>query len=245
MPPSERAEQQARFNTTRWALVLAAVDKNDTEAFEALSELCRIYWYPLYAYLRRSGHSEHAAEDLTQGFFEHLLSRNGLANVQAEKGRFRSYLLSSLKNYVINEHYRSTAQRRGGIAERISLDALQPAERYRLEPVDNLTPDALFERRWALAVVEQVLAKVRDEFGRGDRAKLFDALKPALLGEHAKPYSVLADEHGLTESAIKVSVHRLRQRFRTALQETVAATVASHETVDEEIGFLINALAPK
>lgn len=240
MPPN--LEQPRQFVTTQWNLVRKAAQSEGTEGFAALSELCRQYWYPLYAFVRRSGNDEATAQDLTQGFFEHLLSSAGLKAVRSEKGRFRSFLLCALKNYLINEHYRANTQKRGGSARHFSLDDEEAAERYKYEPVDKLTPEALYERRWALTLVEQVLAVLRTEFVSAYRQEFFDALKPALLGESTVSYADVAQRFGTTEGAVKVMIHRLRKRFREGLVETVSQTVDDPSEVEDEIRFMIAAL---
>lgn len=240
MPDDTPTSNAAQFRTTQWGLVSLAAS-NGPESFDALSELCRNYWYPLYAYLRRSGQTHPAAEDLTQAFFERLLAKPWLERADAARGRFRTFLLTSLKNFVINEHRRDAAQRRGG-AKCVSWEGLSPEARYQFEPVDQLTPDKLFERRWAMTVLELAFARLREELAEPVRRKLFDALKPALIGGDSLPYAAIAAELGVSESAIKVTVHRLRQRFRATLKDVVADTLASPENVDDEIRQLIAAL---
>ena len=242
MDPSPNASMQGQFATTQWPVVLRAAQSADTEGFAALSALCGQYWYPLYAFIRRSGYEHQAAQDLTQGFFEHLLSTNGLQAANSEKGRFRSFLLRSVKNYLANTYHRDQTQKRGGAVTQFSLDDSEAAERYQFEPVDKLTPEALYERRWALTLIEQVLAKVRVGFAVAHRDELFDALKPALLGEAKAGYAEVAKRFGTTEGAIKVMVHRLRQRFRSTLEEMVGQTVNGPEEIQDEIRFLIAAL---
>ena len=243
LPP--QMPHDGNFRTTQWTTILRAAHQSSSGGFDALSEVCQTYWYPLYAYLRRTGHNEDSAEELTQAFFEHILSTEALRVANSERGRFRSFLLNSLKNFVINSYVRNSAEKRGGNVPPISWDGLAPAVRYRLEPADTLTPEALYERRWALTVVDQALGVLRAEYERGEKTKLFDDLKPALVGEPTEPYATLAQRHNLTEGSIKVAVHRLRQRFREALLEIVSSTVTNPRDVEDEIRTLIGALDRK
>jgi len=227
-----------RFAATRWTVVLAARRETSPQARVALEELCRQYWYPLYAYVRRSGYESHEAEDLTQEFFVRLLAKNYLAEVDPEKGKFRSFLLASLKHFLANEWDKARAQKRGGGRTFVSLDA---ETRYRQEPVDELTADKLLDRQWALALLEQVLGRLEAETD----PKQFAALKPFLTAEkEAIPYANVAGQLETSEGAVKVAVHRLRQRYRKLLREEIAHTVASPAEVDEEIRHLFAAFRP-
>ena len=227
-----------RFAATRWTVVLAARRETSPQARVALEELCRQYWYPLYAYVRRSGYESHEAEDLTQEFFVRLLAKNYLAEVDPEKGKFRSFLLASLKHFLANEWDKARAQKRGGGRTFVSLDA---ETRYRQEPVDELTADKLLDRQWALALFEQVLGRLEAETD----PKQFAALKPFLTAEkEAIPYANVAGQLETSEGAVKVAVHRLRQRYRKLLREEIAHTVASPAEVDEEIRHLFAAFRP-
>ena len=227
-----------RFAATRWTVVLAARRETSPQARVALEELCRQYWYPLYAYVRRSGYESHEAEDLTQEFFVRLLAKNYLAEVDPEKGKFRSFLLASLKHFLANEWDKARAQKRGGGRTFVSLDA---ETRYRQEPVDELTADKLLDRQWALALLEQVLGRLEAETD----PKQFAALKPFLTAEkEAIPYANVAGQLETSEGAVKVVVHRLRQRYRKLLREEIAHTVASPAEVDEEIRHLFAAFRP-
>jgi RNA polymerase sigma-70 factor (ECF subfamily) len=226
-----------RFAATRWTVVLAAGQQTSQESRRALEELCRIYWYPLYAYVRRSGYDALTAEDLTQEFFARLLAKKSLADVEREKGKFRSFLLASLKHFLANEWDRARAQKRGGGQTFISLDA---ETRYRQEPMDELSADKLLDRQWALALLEQVLARLEAEEFAG-----FEHLKVYLTaGKEAIPYAEAAARLGTTEGAVKVAVHRLRKRYRALLREEIAHTVASPAEVDEEIRHLFAAFRP-
>lgn len=231
------------FPTTRWTLVMAAGEADSPQAAEALSRLCANYWYPVYAYVRREGHDAHNAQDLTQQFFTRLIERSFVAGAMRERGRFRSFLLIALKRFLINEWQRSQAQKRGGGQELISLDGGSAEERYSLEPVDSMTPDRIYERRWALAVLDAVMEKLRIEQAGGANSALFEALKPFLYGDKASSSHVeIAARFALTESAVKSKTHRLRQRYRELLHEEVAQTVAHPMDVEDELRQLLAAL---
>jgi len=232
------------FHTTHWTVVLAARDQYTTAAQEALAILCSTYWYPLYAFIRRRGSTAHEAEDLTQEFFYRFLERKPLTNVQPAAGKFRSFLLTCLKNFLANERERAQAQRRGGGQSLISLDGAEAETRYSLEPADNLTPDAVFERRWAFAVLERTMAELRREHSTPEKRQRFEDLQGFLPGGQGTVSRVeLAAKRGVSVGAIDVSVHRLRQRFGTLLREQVAQTVSSEAEVAEEIRYLISVLA--
>lgn len=224
-----------QFEATRWTIVLAAGRTPSPQAARALDDLCRTYWYPLYAYVRRRGYGAHEAEDLTQDFFARLLAKNYLADVNRERGKFRSYLLASLKHFLANEWDKANAKKRGGDQTFVSLDA---DTRYRRDPMDELSADKLLDRQWALALLDQVLARLEAETD----AKQFAALKRFLTADKsAIPYAEVADKLRTTEGAVKVAVHRLRKRYRTLLREEIAHTVASPAEVDEEIRHLFAA----
>ena len=229
------------FSATRWSMVLAAA--GDAEA--ALAALCRAYWFPLYAFVRRQGVSPHDAEDLTQGFFAHLLGKGALAHVDRAKGRFRTFLLASLKHYLADERDRAKALKRGGGLPAISLDACEAEERYALEPRDELSPDRLFDRRWALAVIGQALARLGAEYAASGKGALFEALKAQLTAPGGGPsYAEIGAAFEMNEGAVKVAVHRLRQRYGAALRAEIAETVGSAEEVDAELRHLLDALGP-
>ncbi len=234
-----------RFATTHWSLIAAARDGSASQARAALAALCAAYWYPLYAFIRRQGHNADEAQDLTQGFFARLLEKDFLAAIDRDKGRFRSFLLAACKHFLANEHDRAHAQKRGGGREPLSLDFHTAEGRYGLEPADTLTPERLFDRQWALTLLDQVLARLRTEFRQADKAALFERLKGFLMGEKSTtPYAQLAAELGMTEGAVKVAVHRLRRRYRDLLQEEIGRTVRDPAEVKEEIADLFAALAP-
>jgi RNA polymerase sigma factor (sigma-70 family) len=233
------------FPTTRISLILAARGEPGAGARDALSVLCQSYWYPIYAYVRRLGHTQEAAEDLTQGFFACVLEKHYLADFHRERGRFRSYLLSAMNHYIANQRDRERAKKRGGSVTILSLEAeMGTAEsRYRLEPVTDLTPNRIFERQWALAVLARVQKRLEEEETGAGRSDRFDRFKPLLTGEDSDVgYRALATELQTTEGAIKVAVHRLRRRFRDLLREEVVHTVESAEDVGDELRHLLTAL---
>ena len=232
------------FTTTHWTLVLKAQDTSSPLAAAALEKLCRAYWYPLYAYVRRQGEDEESAKDLTQGFFTQLLAKNYLAQVQRDKGKFRSFLLAALKHFLSDERDKARAQKRGGGQTLVSLDDATGEERYRLEPVDNLDAEKLFERRWALTLLEQARTRLRDEYLQRGRASLYERLKVFESGDgNGPPYAELGTELGLTEGGVKCAVSRLRQRYRELVREEVAHTVQSPEEIDGEIRYLISVIS--
>ena len=224
------------FVTTRWSVVLRAGRSDTTRAQAALADLCQAYWYPLYAYARRRGCSPHDAEDATQGFFARLLKLHSLAGVEREKGRFRAFLLASMKHYLADEHDHASAQKRDR-ALTISLDAQAAEERYRFEPADPVTPEQLFERRWALTLLETVMQRLSSEYEDSGRAALFAALRFAITGDK-KPYTELAKDLEMGGEAVRVAVHRLRRRYRQVLREEIAHTVADESEVDDELNSL-------
>lgn len=237
--------EAAQFTPTHWSVVLAAAGRADsTHARDALERLCRNYWLPIYAFIRRQGHHPHDAQDLTQEFFARLLERNYLAGVDREKGRFRSFLLASVKHFLANEWDKSKAQKRGGGRLPISIDAAMAESSCRLEPVDMVTAEKIFERRWALALLEQVLRRLREEYTRDGKEKQFEQLKGTLTeASRSLPYAEIAVRLATSEGAVKVAVHRLRQRYRELLRAEIADTVADAREIDDEIRNLFAALA--
>jgi RNA polymerase sigma-70 factor (ECF subfamily) len=230
------------FQTTRWSLVAAAKDRASLPARQALGELYQIYWYPLYAYIRRHGHNHEAAQDLTQEFFSQLMEREGLASVDEKRGRFRSFLLVACRNFLANEHDRATAQKRGGGRTTLPLGFEDADGRYQREPAHTLTPEKLFERRWALALLDAVLARLRAEYAAGGKLLLFETLKVNLTGEFGSPYAELAARLSMTEGAVKVAVHRMRGRYRDLLRDEICQTLNDPAGVEEEIRALFAAL---
>lgn len=232
-----------RFATTHWSVVFAARDGDVLQAQAALTALCQAYWYPLYAYIRRQGWQADQAQDLTQEFFVRLLERDFLASVDRDRGRFRSFLLAACRHFLANEHDRARALKRGGGRRILSMHADEAETRYAREPAHDLTPDRLFERGWALTLLDRVLGHLREEFRARGKAGLFDRLRLYLVGERSTPsHAELATELGTTPGAVKVQVHRLRQRYRELLRDEIAATVETPEQVDEEIRQLFAAL---
>ena len=230
------------FATTRWSLVAAARDPAAPAARQALADLCGLYWYTVYAYVRRRGYDHHPAQDLTQGFFTRLLEKHDLAAADRSRGRFRSFLLAACQHYLANQHDHEIAQKRGGGQSHVPLDFANAAGRYAREPAHADTPEREFDRRWALELLARAVDGLRAEYAESGRAKLFHALKGCLTGGREVGHAELADELGMTVGAVKVAVHRLRQRYRDRLRTLIAETVAAPEGVDEEIRELFAAL---
>ena len=236
--------ERAGFAVTRWTVVLAAADEQSgTRRRRALEELAQSYWFPLYAYIRRQGHNAPEAEDLTQEFFARLLEKKSLTAVDRDKGKFRSFLLASVKNFLANEWDKSQSLKRGGGQPLVALDAMDAETRYRLEPADDLTPERHYERRWALAVLDQVAARLRQEYLDRENGPLFEVLKDCLgAGGAAQDRAELARRLGMSEGAARVAIHRLRKRYRELLRDEISQTVATPELVDEEIRYLLDCL---
>ena len=231
------------FATTRWSLVLDAGGDATPRGRAALATLCELYWYPLYSYLRRRGQSAEDAQDLTQGFFARLLEKQALQVVDRSRGRFRSFLLASLDHYVSNERDHARAQKRGGRTPPISLDIAMAEECYIREPADPWTPEKIFDRNWALALLGRVLARLGRELQAEGKGELFNALQGYLPGDQAPAsYRELGRSLGMTDGALRVAVHRLRRRYRTLLYDEIAQTVATPEEIDLELQYLIDAV---
>jgi RNA polymerase sigma-70 factor (ECF subfamily) len=232
------------FGTTHWSVILAARDHVTPQADGALAALCADYWYPLYAFIRRRGHDPDQAADLTQGFFARFLEKDYLASVDPSKGRFRAFLLAACKHFLANAHDREVALKRGGGRGLISIDLRDAEERYVCEPAHDVTPERLFERRWALSLLDRALDQVGREFHGGGKGALYERLKVVLTGaEGAAPYAKLGAELGMNEDAVKKAAQRLRQRYREVLRELVAETVDEPGQVDDEIRALFAILA--
>lgn len=225
------------FLTTRWTIVRRARESDTTGARAAMAELCKTYWPPLYAYVRRSGGTPHDAEDLTQGFFARLLRLDSLARVSRERGKFRAFLLASLKHFLSDERDFARAQKRDATLT-FSLDAAAAEDRYRAVPDDALTPDQVFERQWAMTLLETVMERLRREYESSGRGELFSALRFAIVGEKSTDSAELAARLGLSDEALRVAIHRLRQRYRAALREELAHTVSSESEVLDELRAL-------
>ena len=231
------------FETTHWSLVVAAGSDNSSRARAALGALCETYWYPLYAYVRRSGATADDARDLTQGFLASLIERRDLAGLRQDRGRFRAFLLASLKHFLANDRARQRTQKRGGGAPPVPLSFDDAEGRYRVEPAEPETPETLYERRWALTVIDRVLGHIRQEWEARGRGAEFDELKACLLGQApAGGYVAIAGRLGTTEAAVKVGVHRLRRRFQARLRRDIAETVSDAAEIDDEIRYLVRAL---
>ena len=227
------------FSTTHWSLVLTAGSGDGTRAAAALERLCGKYWYPLFAFIRRTGFDFHEAEDLTQAFFAHLFEKDRLKQVDRQKGKFRSFLLAALTNFLNNEWDKRQAWKRGGRCQVISLDQTDAEERYRLEPVDSLTPEKLFERRWTLILLEQVLAQLKQECVSSGKAELFSKLEPLITGEITPgQYAQLALALKMREEAVRMALSRTRRRFGELLRNEIAQTVLTPADVDDEIRHL-------
>ncbi len=239
-PASSNSNQW--FVTTHWSVVLSAQARDPSRSGQALEALCRAYWYPLYAYARRMGQSPSDAEDLTQGFFARLLEKDFLASAAQEKGRFRTFLLTALKRYMANEWDRQHAQKRGGFAVVIPVDQRLAETRFSSEGTHNVPPDLLFDRHWAMALLENTMARLQHEYLESGRASLFEYLRNCLArDESALPYAEIAKRLNLTEPAVKMAVRRLRERYREILREQIAETVSTPEEVEEEIRQLFSA----
>jgi len=231
------------FVSTRWTVVLSAGDPSSPRAATALEALCRAYWYPLYAYVRRRGYSVEDAEDLTQAFFGHLLEARSISTADRDKGRFRAFLLTRLNHFLADDWDRRTAQKRGGGQRLVPLEAGTAETRCQREPADLRSPDKLFEHRWAVTLLERVFERVRQEYAAKGKATLFDELKDCLVQMRTPTSQAGAGARlGLSEGALRVTVHRLRQRYRRLLRLEVADTVSGPEEVEEELRHLFQVL---
>jgi RNA polymerase sigma factor (sigma-70 family) len=243
-PDAHAHSPQARwFTTTHWSVVLAAGDDSSASGAAALEQLCHAYWYPLYAYVRRKGYGPEDAQDLTQGFLARLLAGNRIARADPARGRFRTFLLSALQNFLINEWAKLAREKRGGNVEFVALHSEDPERLYAAEPADDRTPELIYEQRWAAAVMARAFDRLGAEYKAG-QAQLFEALKPFVWGEksgasHAEIGAVL----GLSGGAVRVAVHRLRRRYRNLLREEIAQTVSSAAEIDDELRHLIHVVS--
>ena len=231
----------ATFQTTHWSVVLQAASGDSSLA--ALETLCRSYWYPLYAFVRRQGHNAADAEDLTQGFFELLLAKRYLDDVDRDKGRFRSFLLASMKHFIANEWKKANRQKRGGCGRTISFDAMAAESLFRHEPAVESSAEQAFDRRWARAILDLVMQRLRSEFEQSGRADRFESLSALLFAEPpAGEYAHLAELWKVTESGVRSSVQRTRQRYAALFREEIANTVSDPQDVDGEMTYLLSAL---
>ena len=237
-------QRHVEFPATRWSVIIRAVAKPSPLSRAALEDLCRLYWPPLYAFLRRSGQTPHEAQDLVQGYLARLLEREDLATVNSEKGRFRSYLLAGLRNYLVSEARQAGTLKRGGRAEIISLDIENAEALCRTALTDGATPDLAFDRRWAETILDQALEKLRAENVARGKEKLYETLKPCLATDAADDYASLGRELAMTPGAIAVAIHRLRLRFRELVRAAVADTVGSEADLEEEMRNFLAILSP-
>ncbi len=247
MPLEEKRSAPAAtvqcFVTTHWSVVLAAGQRDSPQAAAALENLCRSYWYPLYAYVRRRGFGPEDAQDLTQEFFAQLLRKNYPARANPAKGKFRTFLLHALNQFLLDRHEQASTIKRGGGQVFLSLDEEQPEVRYRLEIPDELTPEKLFERRWAQSVLDQALDRLRSEFVSSGKEKDYEVLQSFEPGEQGSlTYAEAAVRLGVSESAVKSMIHRLRLRHRELVREVIANTVATVAEIEEELKYLIAVL---
>jgi RNA polymerase sigma factor (sigma-70 family) len=231
------------FATTHWTVVVSAGHGPSGEAKQAMAALCETYWYPVYAFVRRQTGNADEAMDLTQGFFARLLEKRDLAGVDRQRGRFRSWLVAAVKNYLANQRDRARADKRGGGRLPISIDASDAESRYRLEPSHDVTPERVFERRWALTLLGHVLSALRQESVDDGKGDLFEALKECIGGRPGESrYRDIATQLGMGEGAVRMAAHRLRRRYRELLRQQIAQTVETPEQIEEEIVFLFNAV---
>jgi RNA polymerase sigma factor (sigma-70 family) len=238
-PSTEAAAGQ--FAATHWSAIVRAGGSNSPAASEALEQLCRIYWYPLYAFARRHGCNPSDAEDLTQTFFTRLLGQNLIARADPAKGRFRTFLLTLFKRFLANEWHREHAQKRGGFQAVVSIDSALAESRFGAEPAHGERPDALFERQWAVTLLDQVMNRLREEYVASGRGSLFEHLEACLIRDAAAlPYTEIAVQLNLAEAAVKMAMHRLRGRYQAILREEIGKTVASPEEVELELQDLFN-----
>jgi RNA polymerase sigma factor (sigma-70 family) len=237
----EKSLHPPSFPTTLWTVVLHAGQDEPAQAQAALAQLCERYWYPLYSFVRRRGYPPHDSQDLTQAFFAHLLEKRGLGRADPEQGRFRTFLLASLKNFLANDWDKANALKRGGGQTILSLGMESSESRYQLEPSHDLTPERHFERQWALTLLDQVLAALRDEFHGQGKGPLFEELKAVLIGQ-AGGYASIAERLGQSEGAIKVAAYRLRSRYRELMRMRIAETVGEGD-VEDELRHLLTMLS--
>ena len=243
IPLQSDQRDNPQFTTTRWSIVVAAGKRSSPEAAEALEVLCQRYWYPVYAYIRALNFHEHDAQDLTQGFFCELLKKNYVGQAKKERGKFRSFLLKATRHFVSRQRDRERAQKRGGGQLPISLDFQSADQQYRLEPVATLTPERIYQRRWALTLLSDVLREVRDWYVSQGQLERFDRLKTYLEGKDGESYAAMAIKLGMTEDGVKKAVQRLRARYRKCLQELVLETVSDPKECEEELHDLLKAVA--
>jgi len=239
------SDDPAHFHTTRWSAIVVAAQSQMPGSRAALSELCARYWYPLYAFARRRGYASHDAEDVTQGFFLHLLEHKALHQVHPLKGRFRSFLLASFQNYLASESCRARTLKRGGAQEFVFIDAENAENRYRLEPFENLTPEKIFDARWALTILAETMKRLEEECSIQQKSAAFETLKGYLATDavsNSQPYDEAAKKLGISLGAVKTLIHRLRKRYAVLLREAVSRTVSDQSDVEAEIHALCDAI---
>lgn len=232
-----------KFPDTRWSLIASAKEPAPALVAKALQELCQLYWQPVYCYIRRRGTGPEDAEDLTQGFFAQFLERKDFSQARKEKGKLRSYLLKSVSHFLADEYDKQTAQKRGGGQAPLSLDQARAEAQYQLEPRDDLAPDVLFEKQWALTLLEDVLHRVRESYEKRNKAQIFDRLQP-YLAWNAKdtPITEVSNELGMAEGALRVALFRLRRRYGEALKQAIMETVLDPSEVDDELEYLFSVI---
>jgi RNA polymerase sigma factor (sigma-70 family) len=241
--PIAQRGKGACFVTTHWSVVLGAGQNDTTRAQDALGRLCQTYWYPLYAYVRQRGHSPQDAQDLTQEFFARFLLKKTLREIKREGGKFRSFLLTAMNHFLVDEWRKVNAEKRGA-GQIVPLDAHEAETRYGREPVDKITPEKLFEQNWALALLDTVYTRLEEEYEKDGKKNIFKVLRFCLMGERSEvPYAELANRLGITENTVKTLVHRLRGRYRGLLREEVGQGVATQAEAEEELRCLFRALA--
>ncbi len=238
-PPDPR-----QFVTTHWSLVSAARldEASQTRAREALEELCRAYWYPLYAFVRSRGHSATDAQDLTQAFFTQIIETGGFASADRKRGRFRSYLLGAMKHFLTNQWHRAQTQKRGGHVQFIEFDALDPETRYAEASEQSDNPELLFDREWALQIITEALQALRDEMTKAGKSEQFEALKGCLTGQDELSRDKIAAKLDMNTGAVKVAVHRLRYRYNKLLRAAIAQTVSNEDDLEDEMRYLVEVL---
>ena len=238
------SSESRKFATTHWSVILSAGDTSSPQHEQALSELYQSYWYPLYAYLRRCGYDTHQAEDYTQSFFAQLLEKHSLHNVKPTPGKFRSFLLTAIRHFVADEHDHAKAIKRGGTTKKLSLDFEKAERQYDHSLANNMSPERLFERSWAMTMLQRTMNRLEVEFTSKNKQAYFTSLSTYIGGQKTDvPYHTLATELNMTEGAVKVAVHRLRKRYQELLRNEIAQTVAAEDQIDEEIRDLFIALA--
>jgi RNA polymerase sigma factor (sigma-70 family) len=233
----------AVFATTHWSVVIGAAVESSPAAEQALSQLCESYWFPLYAYVRRQGHNPDEAQDLTQEFFKRLLAGNYLKTADPKKGRFRTFLLAAMEHFLAKQWRDARRQKRGGGQVLLSLDEQDAEARYLIEPAHEIAPEHLFERKWALTLIDRVFQRLKEEFVAANKLRLFEVLQPLLTGDRTdSTYAAIGTQLDMTEGAVKVAVHRLRARYGSLVREEIAQTVSSPDEVDQELNYLLQVL---